>query len=329
MPTSKQLTFIVPGSIETRTGGYEYDRRIVAALRAGGWAVDVRQAETRGVLQSLRDGQLVVVDGLALGSIGADYDRQSIRLRLIALVHMPGASGTDERGAMCASRSIVVTGEAARVALVADGVDRSRIAIVEPGTESAAVSKGSAGAGRLTLLTVGTISIDKGHENLVNALRVIDEREWQLTIAGSLTRDTGAATRLARAIHDSGLADRISLPGELDGAALSTAYDQADLFVLATLHETYGMAVAEAIARGLPVVSTRTGAIPAIVGDGGIIVAPGNVLELASALSSALRDSALRAVLRDAALRARERLRSWDRAADEFAAVLEQVSGNE
>jgi len=98
------------------------------------------------------------------------------------------------------------------------------------------------------------------------------------------------------------------------------------VFVLATLQETYGMAVAEAIARGLPVVSTNTGEIPAIAGDGGIIVPPGDVPALAAALSSVLGDRELRTRLRNGALQARKRLRSWDEAVDGFAAVLELMS---
>ena len=90
----------------------------------------------------------------------------------------------------------------------------------------------------------------------------------------------------------------MSLVGELDASALEDFYDRSDLFVLATLRETYGMAVAEALAHGLPVVSTRTGAIPDLVGsDAGLLVPPGDVQALTDALSRVIGDADLRARL--------------------------------
>ena len=121
----------------------------------------------------------------------------------------------------------------------------------------------------------------------------------------------------------------MSFPGELDADALEACYSRADVFVLATLHETYGMAVAEALAHGLPVVSTRTGAIPALVGEGaggagraGILVAPGDHGALAAALSQVIGDSRLRVRLADGARRVRECLPTWETASDKMAAAL-------
>ncbi len=71
--------------------------------------------------------------------------------------------------------------------------------------------------------------------------------------------------RVRAQVGEAGLEDRVSLVGDLGEAALAEQYDRADLFVLATLYEGYGMAVAEALARGLPVVSTATGAIADLV----------------------------------------------------------------
>ena len=335
---SRHITFIVPGSIETRTGGYEYDRRMIAALRTRGWTVDICELDRHDALPEVADESIVVVDGLALDSAGAALEREAARLRVVALVHMPGASRTDERAPLVAARSIVVSGGSAKRALIEDGVEAARITIVEPGTVSAPIARGSLrlaslaqggpGAHAVHLLCVATLNALKGHEILLTALTMIPERNWRLTCAGSLSRDPGTAARVRRMIVDWRLDDRVTLAGESDERALAARYDSADVFVLATLSETYGMAVAEAIARGLPVISTATGEIPRIVGDGGIIVPPGDVDAFAAALSSVLRDAKLRERLRDGAKRARLHLRTWDQAGDEMAAALGRVTSN-
>jgi glycosyltransferase involved in cell wall biosynthesis len=124
-------------------------------------------------------------------------------------------------------------------------------------------------------------------------------------------------------IRELELGDRVSLAGDLDAAALEAVYDRSDVFVLATLRETYGMAVAEALAHGLPVVSTATGAIPKLVGsDAGLVVTPGDVAGLTGALTRVIVDSALRARLADAARRVRDSLPTWEATIAKMEAAL-------
>jgi glycosyltransferase involved in cell wall biosynthesis len=324
---SRRIAFIVPGSIEDRTGGYEYDRRLIDELRPRGWSVDVLEITKGDPLPALPDGRIVVLDGLALDSI-RNAEEAGARLKLVVIVHMAGASGTDERAALKAASAVVVTGAGAKLALVSSGIDDGRVTIVEPGTipvRDLRERAGSDGSGSIVrLLSVGNVTEGKGHDRLVSALRSIRERNWRLTIVGSLTREPAAAARLERLIRESALDDRIELTGERP--ATDAAFASADAFVLATLHETYGMAVAEAIAWGLPVVSTSTGEIPKIVGDGGIIISPGDDDALASALSRLVGEPALRARLQEGARRARGYLRTWAQAGDELSAVLERVA---
>jgi len=330
MPSSRRVTFIVPGSIEMRTGGYEYDRRIIDELCARRWIVDVSEIRKGDALPAVPDGQIVILDGLALDSI-RDPEHTADRLKLVLIVHMPGASGIDERPAMKAARAIVVTGAGAKRAIVDSGIDAGRVTVVEPGTLYEWIGRGTRArpeSGVVRLLSVGNITEGKGHDRLVSALGSIRERNWRLTIVGSLTRDPDAAARLDRLIRESPeVRDRIELTGEL--RETYDAFASADAFVLATLQETYGMAVAEAISWELPVVSTSAGEIPKIVGDGGIIVAPGDVGALAAALSRLLSEPSLRATLREGARRARGRLRTWDQPGDEMSALLERVSADE
>ena len=211
----------------------------------------------------------------------AVVEREAARLRIVALVHLPLADeiGIDtetaarleasERRALAAVSLAVVTGSSTIGALQGYGIERERIVLVEPGTAQAPLARGSA-EGPLQLLSVATLSPGKGHENLLRALASIPQRDWRLTCAGSFDRHPATVGRVREALRATGLGDRVSLAGELNETELAACYDRADLFVLATLHETYGMAVAEALARGLPVVSTVTGAIPELVDpDGG------------------------------------------------------------
>jgi glycosyltransferase involved in cell wall biosynthesis len=345
-----RLVLIVSGSFAQRSGGYEYDRRMAAGLRARGRDVDVRELdasfprpttaaldEAARVLAAIPDGTTVIVDGLAFGAMSAEAEREASRLRLVALVHLPlaaeiGIDGEEairfeasERRALTAAGRVIVTGNAAALALQRYGVGRETIAVVEPGTDRAPLAAGSRVGSQdpLHLVSVAAITPGKGHEILLRALGSIQERHWRLTCAGSVERHPPTTARLREMLRAGGLDDRVSLAGELDATALASLYDTADLFVLATLHETYGMVVAEALARGLPVIGTATGAIPDLVGaDAGLVVAPGDPHALARALSRVMADADLRERLAAGARRVRDRLPTWDDAVDGMAAAL-------
>jgi glycosyltransferase involved in cell wall biosynthesis len=176
------------------------------------------------------------------------------------------------------------------------------------------------------MLCVATVTAGKGHETLLEALAAVPHRGWQLSCAGSLTRDAAAVARVRAAIDAHDLGGRVSLLGDLDAAALEAAYDRSDLFVLATRQETYGMAVAEALAHGLPVVSTCTGQIPELVApDAGVVVPIDDPAALAAALSRVIGDAGDRARLAAGARRVRDRLPRWDEAAAKMADVLAGV----
>jgi len=327
-----RVVFVVPGDIDTRTGGSIYDKRMVAGLRSMGWCVDVRAPD----LGQLQDGTVTVVDGLALLGLDQDIERHASRLRVVPLIHLPLALevGLDpaeaarrdaiERRALAAARLIVATGQATVEQLVQRRVDRRCVALVEPGTDLASIARGS-GREAVALVSVGALTPGKGHESLIRALAAVPARNWTLTAAGSIERDRRTADRVREVVGELGLGDRVTCAGELDDARLAELYDRSDVFALATERETFGMAVAEAIARGLPVVSTTVGAIPSIVGDGGILVPPGDGLALTAALTRVIVDRASREALAEGARAARERLRTWEAASRAMADALARV----
>jgi glycosyltransferase involved in cell wall biosynthesis len=167
----------------------------------------------------------------------------------------------------------------------------------------------------------------KGFDVLVAALARIAELPWRLTIAGDLTRDPNEAARLQASISRHRLTSRIETPGAVSSERLAALYSEADLFVLASRFEGYGMAYAEALSRGLPVIGTMAGAIPDTVPhQAGLLVPPGDVSALAEALRSILADADLRRRLSDAASEAARMLPSWRQSGAIFAATLEKLA---
>lgn len=348
--TAASLTLVVPAPFDTRTGGYEYDRRIVAALQDLGWHVDVVELpgqypqpspdDRRAAVAALRgvpDGRLVLADGLAFSALPDEVQVERARLRFVALVHHPLAAETgidpeaarklydDERRALDCARQVVVTSPATADALAPFHVPSHRIAVIEPGTQPAPIAIGSKDAVP-TLLAVGSIIPRKGYRVLVEAMAQLADRPWRLVCAGG-DRDPveALAVRSAVAAHD--LASRVTFPGELGPDALARVYASADLFVLPTLYEGYGMVVAEALARGLPVVSTATGGIAGLVGaEAGMLVAAGDSRALAAAVGAWLDDVEIRKRWRAGAIAARASLATWSERGVQMATVLRSVA---
>lgn len=341
---------VLPGRLDRPTGGSVYDRRMVEGLRALGREVAVHPlaesfphpsaadlAQAEAVLAGLPDGALVVVDGLALGVLPETAARHAGRLRLVALVHHPLAEETgldratadafraSERAVLALVRRVVVTSPSTKGTLLRDyGVHLDDVSVVVPGTDPAPPAEGSGGPG-LALLSVGALVPRKGHDVLAKALMPLADRPWRLTIAGP-ERDPATAALLKSLIENAGLGGRIRLAGAVSDEDLAALYHRADLFVLASHHEGYGMVLSEAAARGLPIVSTTGGAIPATVPAGaGVLVPPGDVDALSRTLARLMDAPDELAVLRGRAMEARGRLPDWPAQAAAFASVLEGV----
>jgi len=341
------LIFVVPGSLDQRTGGTRYDRRIIHELRKTGGAVAVVELPgsfpfydrvatraAQAALASFPDGATVVIDGLALPAFGPALAGHRARLFLIALVHHPlaresGLSRQERQQLFESEREqlghvalVIVTSPATAKMLHAYDVDAGRIAVVEPGTDPAfRVSRSDSGTVRL--LCVASLIARKGHTTLIAALAACAPLDWRLDCLGALDRDPAVTAAMRLLIQRHGLDGRIRLLGEADDIALTAAYGTADVFVLASALEGYGMAFAEALAHGLPVVGSGDGAVRETVPESaGLIVPVGDVAALAGALARIIANSALRAALAEGAHGAAAHLPDWPMAAREFAAAL-------
>lgn len=326
---------------------------MVEGLRRREWAVEVRELDgafpvptaadvTRAAraFAAIPDQTVTIVDGLALSALPTVIEHEAARLQIVALVHLPIAADVsldpqvaarlepDERRALAASRRIIVTGRATLSLLERYGISRDSPVVIEPGTERRSIAKGS-GGGPLQLLCVATLQPGKGHRVLLEALHSVAGQDWHLTCAGSLTRDPREARQVRDQASRLGLDQQITFTGELDEHALSARYDGADVFVLATWQETWGMAVAEALAHGLPVVSTTCGALPRLVGDdAGLLVPPGDIPALRAALERVLGDGALRACLAEGARRRRDMLPTVEDAVARLDVVISALHAN-
>src|SRR3979490_568769 len=229
------MVFAVPGDLATPTGGYAYDRRMIAELARLGWSVEVADIgndfprpsartldATRSRLSAVAKGIPIVIDGLAFGTIpelAADLHPDH---PLIALVHHPlalesGISVADadrflsrERAALAYSDNVIVTSPATARLLSADyGVDSADITVAVPGSEPRAPAAGSHDS-TLALLAVGSLVRRKGYDVLVAALAGLRDLPWRLTIAGDVTRDPATAQELDADIRGRGLGERIA-----------------------------------------------------------------------------------------------------------------------
>lgn len=341
----------MPGDLATPTGGYRYDRRIIAELRRLGWKVDVadignafpfpsaaQRATALSILSSVPVARPLVLDGLAFGAL-PEAGRLRSRTPLIALVHQPLAldAGLDaaqahefrrsERAALAAASRVVVTSEATAQIMITDyGVPSHRVSVVRPGNDPSPPALGSSD-GVVRLLSVGSVVPVKGYDLLIEALGTIADLPWRLTIAGDRTRDPIASARLDADIEAYGLADRIAVLGAVSTDVINELYLASDIFVLSSRFEGYGMALAEAIAHGLPVVSTRVGAIPDTVPAGaGLLVDPNDVPALAVALRRLIGDPCERHRLATNARETAARFPTWEESGRLFAKAIEAAA---
>jgi glycosyltransferase involved in cell wall biosynthesis len=348
-----EVHVIVPEAIDDParpSGGNTYDRRICDGLAGLGWTVHEHavpgawpqpgaagHAALARAVRRIPDRATVLLDGLIASAAPGALVPQARRLRQVVLVHMPlghrppddepGAVRAREREVLAAASAVVTTSAWARrrleelYALPAD-----RVYVAEPGVDAARLTPGTADGDEL--LCVAAVTPDKGHDVLLDGLATATDLSWRCACVGSLECDAPFADGVRRRALNSGLGDRVRFPGPRTGPELDRAYAAADLLVLASHAETYGMVVIEALARGLPVVVTEVGGVPEALGHGedgtrpGLLVPPGDAAALAAVLRTWLGDADLRGRLRRAARERRASLRGWQATTSVLSGVL-------
>ncbi|MGW0610947.1 glycosyltransferase family 4 protein [Streptomyces sp. NPDC002788] len=354
----RTVHFVLPGGVDDPTapsGGNAYDRRVCLDLPGFGWQVtkhavpgdwprpgtDARTELTRA-LAALPDGSVVLLDGLVACGVPEIVVPEAERLRMAVLVHLPLGDETGlaaavaaeldakERAVLRAVPAVIATSDWAVRRLVSHhGLPPERVHVAAPGADIAPLAPGTDGVSRL--LCVAAVTPRKGQHRLVEALATVTDLPWSCVCVGSLTQDPEYVAHLRSLIAEHGLQDRLELAGPKSGAALDASYATADLMVLTSYAETYGMAVTEALARGIPVLATDVGGLPEAVGrapDGGvpgILVPPENPAAIAAELRGWFGEADVRRRLKAAARSRRAALDGWATTAQSLAAVLRRL----
>jgi glycosyltransferase involved in cell wall biosynthesis len=353
----RAVRVVLPGGVDdpaAPSGGNHYDRRLCDGLAAAGWSVDevavpggwprpdaAARARLAQVLDELPDDAIVLLDGLVACGVPEIATPRAGRLRMAVLVHLPLADETGlpeaeaadldrrERSTLRAAHAVVATSPwAARRLIDHHGLPADIVHVAAPGTDPAPVAAGGDGS---RLICVAAVTPRKGHDLLVEALAAVADLPWTCECVGALDRDSAHVDGLRELIARHGLDDRVRLAGPRTGAPLAATYAAADLMVLASRAETYGMVVTEALARGVPVLAADVGGIPDALGrapDGtapGILVPPEDPPALAAALRRWFREQELRHALRISALHRRRTLDRWEVTAQRMGDVLERL----
>ena len=341
---------VVPDGIDDPdrpSGGNTYDRHVCGELGSLGWSVHQhavpgfwRRPDAASfdalerALAPISDDAVVLLDGLIASTAPDVLVPQARRLRLVVLVHMPlGHRSADdgtrprERDVLFAAAAVVTTSAWARRRLMdLYELPAHQVHVAEPGVAAADLADGTASGG--ALLCVAAVTFDKGQDVLLDALGSISDLSWHCVCVGSLDRDPEFVEGIQRCLLDGALRDRVSFTGARTGADLDRDYAAADLLVLASRSETYGIVVTEALARGLPVIAAEAGGLPEALGqdaDGlrpGLLVPPEDPVALAAALRTWLADAEVRARLRRAARDRRAALQPWSTTASVVTRVL-------
>jgi glycosyltransferase involved in cell wall biosynthesis len=323
-----EVHVIVPEGVDDParpSGGNTYDRRVCDGLAALGWtvrehAVPGDLAALARTVERIRDGAVVLLDGLIASPAPEVLVPHARRLRQVVLLHMP-LGDRAERELLEAAAAVITTSAWTKRWLDLPG---TAVHVALPGVDAAARAPGTAAGG--DLLCVAAVTPIKGHDVLLDALAAVTDLAWRCTCVGSLDRDRAFADG-ARG-RAGALGDRVRFSGPRTGADLDRAYAAADLLVLPSRAETYGMVVTEALARGIPVVASDVGGVREALGDGpGLLVPPGDPVALGAALRAWLGDPVLRARLRRAAGERRESLHGWEVTTAAVAGVLDGVAG--
>jgi glycosyltransferase involved in cell wall biosynthesis len=347
--------FVMPGGVDdpaAPSGGNAYDRRVSLDLPGFGWqvhkhAVDgewprpgaAARAELARILREFPDGTVVLLDGLVACGVPEIVVPEAERLRLAVLVHLPlgDETGLDpllaaeldakERAVLRAVPAVIATSDWAVRRLVSHhGLAPDRVHVAAPGADIAPLASGTDGVSRL--LCVAAVTPRKGQHRLIEALATVRDLPWSCVCVGGLGQDPEYVGRLRSLIAKYGLEHRLELAGPQAGAQLDASYAAADLMVLTSYAETYGMAVTEALARGIPVLATDVGGVAEAVGrapDGGvpgILVPPEDPAALAAELRGWFNEADVRRRLKAAARGRRAALDGWATTARSLAGVL-------
>ena len=330
----RRAAFAIPGDIDTVTGGYLYERRLLDGLRElgtdtehlrlGGSFPDPTPDDHLHAVATLGAVDVdtpLILDGFVFGSLDSRV-MSGLKAPVIGMVHHPLAAEeglsseqrerlfrSEQANLRAAAAVLVPSPHTARMLIEDYGADSSKITVARPGTDKP--QRRAVPTDPPLILSVGIQHPRKGHDVLLRALAQITDLSWRAVIAGT-PYDARYGEELETLRSGLGLADRVRLAGSVSVADRDEFYREASVFALATRYEGYGLVLDEALSYGLPIVSCRTGAVPDTVPpSAGILVPPDDPTRFADALRAVLVDEPRRCVLAHEAVAAGATLPSW------------------
>jgi glycosyltransferase involved in cell wall biosynthesis len=282
----------------------------------------------------------IVIDALARIAVAPHLGGWLASRPVVALVHeLPSVAGGGswpqtvpgerdyEEALFCADRLVAVSDHGRNV-LLRRGVSPGRIHVVPPGFDGVPVGVGSQvqRGGPVRALCVAQWIERKGILTLVEAWTLRERKGAVLELIGETDADPDYAVLVGDAI-EAGPRGSIVVSGCVDDAALGASYAAADLFVLPSRYEGYGIVYAEALAHGLPIIACDVGPMPELVGrKAAVLVRPDDRENLSAALELLLGDPTLRVRMSAAATRRASRLPRWEHTVIGFEQILRIVA---
>ena len=346
-PRPSAVRLLVPGNIQHNSGGNVYNASLMDGLSQLGISVAIEPVDGEWPVAATEDrrrlagllgpgpagpgtdsggasdaGTVTIVDGLVASGAPEALEEAAAAggQRPWILLHMPLLDHPElEIRSLRAAAGVICTSSSVAAEITRrHGATHVHVAL--PGTEPA---EPAAGSDPRHLISVAALLPNKDQLTLLRALALVKDLPWTAALVGSGEADPEYAGAVRAAWKELRLEDRVRLAGEVTGQALEKEWHAADLSLLVSKVEAFGMAVTESLAHGLPVVvRSGTGAVEALSlgavgGDetalpGAVVVLDSDPAPLAAVLRAWLASAELQATWRRAALAGRERLPGWD-----------------
>ena len=346
-----KLGLVVYGDLDTQSGGFHYDRQLIAELRAAGDSVDVIElpwrSYPRGLLDNISrrlrrrltgDYDALLQDELAHPSL--TWTNRRLSTPLVSIVHHLKASESRrlrplyravERRYLRSVDGVVCNSSVTRDVVTDFGVDADRTVVAppagdrfDPAIAADRITK-RAHEGPLRVLFVGNITPRKGVDTLIDGLAAADG-DAELTVVGNPV-DEGYISRCRDRVADHGLSERVTFTGGIDDNALAAAFREHHVLAVPSQYEGYGIVYLEGMGFGLPAVASRAGGATDIVTDGknGFLVEPGDAAAVADAVTTLAADRDRLAAMGQAARQRYESQPDWTETADRVRGLIRFV----
>jgi len=324
--------YLESADYERRTGGWIYNNKLVERLQKAGCEVkqlklpaffgapdDVNEANFETALKSLPPGSLLMADNLYLMRFARRLKRRG--LRIVSIFHHPiseerstggeSESALEQQALSEAGLVICTSNLTARHIFTLERIDERKIVVAVPGVDTCEPSPDHV-EGVWRFLSVGAVVPRKRYEFIIEALADLPDSNWQWTVTGNLTRYPPYVSELKGVVRRRGLDRNIAFAGEVEDPDLERQWRDAHVFLMSSTHEGYGMAVAEALAHGLPTITTMAGAVADWAADAVILVRSDDPAEMTMRIAALRNDRANYLAARSRALSFGKTLPTWD-----------------